>query len=342
MKPCLKDMTLDEMKGFFSQMGEKPFRASQVFKWMYQGVESFDDMANISKSLRERLSEEVCLFSLEQVDVKISAIDGTRKYVYETSDGNRIESVFMKYRYGNSICVSSQAGCRMDCAFCASGLLGLSRNLTAGEMIDQMLLTQNDTGERIGHVVIMGTGEPFDNYENVKKFILNICEKDGLGISRRNITVSTCGLIPGMERFADELPQVNLAISLHGPNDEIRSKIMPVNNTYSVGDLMKWSRGYVAKTGRRITFEYALIKGINDHEACASELARRLKGMNCHVNLIPLNEVVETGFSGGKRHTAQAFMEILEKAGVQSTIRREMGADISAACGQLRLLQENR
>lgn len=336
-KTNIKDLSLDELKVFLSDLGEKPFRAGQVYEWMYKGAAGFDEMTNLSKELRNKLMERANLYSLTISDIKVSEHDGTQKYLFLTEDNEAIESVFMKYRYGNSICISSQAGCRMGCSFCASGMNGLSRNLSSGEMVDQLLLAQNTTGEEIRHIVIMGTGEPFDNYENVKKAVENLCNPKGLGLSKRNITVSTCGLIPYIERFSEELSQVNLAVSLHAPNDEIRNRIMPIGSKYPMADVMKASREYVRKTGRRITFEYALIRGVNDRPEHAEELAALVRGLNCHVNLIPLNNVDESEYKPANRAGAEKFMNILEEKNIQVTIRREMGSDIDAACGQLRL-----
>jgi 23S rRNA (adenine2503-C2)-methyltransferase len=336
-KARLKDMTRDELKGFFSDMGEKPFRASQVFHWMYAGAAaSFGDMTNLPADLRRRLAETAALFTLAQRSVLVSRIDGSRKYVFETLDGHLVESVFMRYDYGNSICVSSQAGCRMGCAFCASGLAGLRRNLSAGEMLDQLLLAQGDTGENIGRIVVMGVGEPLDNFDALKRFVEMAGDAEGLCIGRRNITVSTCGLLPGIRRMAEELPQVGLAISLHAPNDRLRDALLPVNKRYNVAALLEAAREHIAATGRRATFEYALIRGVNDGADCAAELARRLRGMNCHVNLIPLNRVEETGFGGSGKRETERFRAALAEAGVQVTVRRGLGADIRAACGQLR------
>lgn len=333
----LRDLTLNEMKAFVTEIGEKPFRAKQIFSWIYKGVDSFDEMTDLSKNLREKLKESACIGKLHIIRAQHSNTDGTRKYLLGLEDGNTIESVFMKYKYGNSICVSSQAGCRMGCKFCASGIDGLRRNLTPGEIAGQILTIEKDTGEKINHVVVMGTGEPFDNYDNLKKFITNINEKDGLGISMRNITVSTCGLIPKIREFSKELKQVNLAVSLHSADSSIRESMMPVNKSYPVDDLLKVCREYTEETGRRITFEYALVKGKTDVKEQIDLLADKLRGMLCHVNLIPLNEVKETGLVGSNRRRAQEIAAYLEKRGIPATVRRELGSDIQAACGQLRL-----
>lgn len=335
-KTYLKDLDNNEIKAYIESLGEKPYRAKQVFEWMYKGVTDFSEMTNLSKELRSKLEDNSVLMTLQTLEVNKSSRDDTSKFLFETRDGEAIEAVFMKYKYGNSICMSSQAGCRMGCSFCASGMNGLSRNLTAGEMIDQLLLAQNITGEEIRHIVVMGTGEPFDNYDNVKKMIEILSDSSALGISRRSISVSTCGLVPTIELFAEDLPQVNLAISLHGPNDTIRNKIMPINSRYPIADIIKATKEYIAKTNRRVTFEYALIKGLNDRKQDAEELAILLRGINCHVNLIPLNYVDEANLKPTRREDAEAFMSILEDKNIQVTIRREMGGDINGACGQLR------
>lgn len=337
MKKDLKDFTIKELENFLETLGEKKFRARQVFGWIYKGAESFGEMTNLSKELRQKLDENAEIGRLKILKVQNSEKDGTRKYLFGLEDGNSIESVFMKYKFGNTVCISSQAGCRMGCSFCASAINGLQRNLTAGEMAGQILAIEKDTGENVGNIVVMGTGEPLDNYDNLLKFIGNIHEKDGLDIGMRSITVSTCGLIPKMAEIAKDLPQINLAVSLHAPNDVIRNKLMPISRRYPMDELLAACRRHVAQTGRRITFEYALVKGINDGESQAAELAVKLRGINCHVNLIPLNRVAETGLSGTERADAERFSDLLEKRGIQVTIRRELGSDIDAACGQLRL-----
>lgn len=333
----LKNMEIIELQKFVEGLGEKKFRGKQIFSWIYKGVESFQEMKNIPKSLVEKLEKVAYLGNLKKDTVQISRKDGTRKYLFQLEDGNCIESVFMKYKYGNTICVSSQAGCRMGCRFCASTLGGLKRNLTAGEIVDQILSVERDTGEKINHIVVMGTGEPFDNYENLAKFLRIVNDKDGLNIGMRNITVSTCGVVPGIKRFGTEFPQVNLAISLHGPDDEIRGSMMPINNRYNVDELLKTCREYLDKTNRRITFEYALVDGKNDREQDIIKLANKLSKMLCHVNLIPLNKVRETGLEGTNRKRAEQVANELERLGIPATVRREMGADIDGACGQLRL-----
>ena len=301
------------------------------------GAESFEDMSNLPKTLREKLAECATLVQPAVLREQVSKLDGTRKFLFELEDGNAIESVFMKYKFGNSICVSSQAGCRMGCRFCASTIGGLKRNLTPGEIVGQILAAQKQTGERISHVVVMGTGEPFDNYENLAAFIRIINDRNGLDIGMRNITVSTCGLVPKIARFAEDFPQVNLAISLHAASDEMRSEIMPVNKTYPMETLLEACKDYTEKTSRRITFEYTLVKGVNDSTEHAKMLASRLRGMLCHVNLIPLNKVEETGYDTTERGAVIRFQKVLNENGIPATIRRELGDDIDAACGQLRL-----
>lgn len=335
----LKDMSIEQLKAFLEELGEKPFRAKQIFSWIYKGTQSFDEMTDLSKGLREKLKEHACLGKLGILRTQTSKKDGTRKYLFGLGDGNTIESVFMKYKYGNSICLSSQAGCRMGCGFCASGMDGLRRNLTPGEMAGQLLTAERDTGERINHIVVMGTGEPFDNYENLLAFIRNIHEKEGAGISLRNITVSTCGLIPRIQDFAKDMKQVNLAVSLHSADSALRESMMPINKSFPVDQLLEACRAYTKETGRRVTFEYALVKGRTDTKEQIRLLAEKLKGMLCHVNLIPLNEVAETGFRGSNRKRAAEIASYLESRGVPATVRRELGSDIQAACGQLRLGQ---
>lgn len=337
MKTNLKNLSIKEMERFLESLGEKKFRAKQIFSWIYKGADSFEEMTDLSKDLRSKLAEDAEIKKLNILKVQNSEKDGTRKYLFGLDDGNSIEAVFMKYKFGNTVCISSQAGCRMGCSFCASAINGLQRNLTAGEMADQIISIEKDTGEKIGNVVVMGTGEPLDNYENLSGFLRNIHEKDGLNLGMRSITVSTCGLIPKMLEIAADFPQINLAVSLHSPNDTVRSKLMPISKRYPMNELLEACRQHIEKTSRRITFEYALVKGANDSDGNAEELASKLRGINCHVNLIPLNRVSETGFSGTERKDADRFREILERRGIQVTIRRELGSDIDAACGQLRL-----
>ncbi len=334
----LKNLQLNEMEKLFVELGEQKFRAKQVFAWLYKGVSSFDEMTNVPQNLKQKLNDcGANLGVLKPLKVQVSKLDGTRKYLFELEDGNCIESVFMKYKYGNTICISSQAGCRMGCKFCASTIGGLCRNLTAGEMVEQMLAAERDTGEVINHIVVMGTGEPFDNYENLSNFIRLINDKNGRNLGMRNITISTCGLVPMIDKFGKDFPQVNLAISLHAPNNEIRNSMMPVNKSYPVEVLVDACKKYTKETSRRVTFEYTLVKGVNDSKDHAIELAALLKGMLCHVNLIPLNKVEETGLDTSDSKAAEAFRATLEVRGIPATIRRELGDDIDGACGQLRL-----
>ena len=334
----LKDLQLDELEQLMVSLGEAKFRAKQIFGWLYSGSETFEDMSNIPAALKRKLQDAGWgTGSFKAEKIQVSKFDGTRKYLFRLEDGNAIESVFMKYKYGNTVCVSSQAGCRMGCRFCASTIGGLSRNLTPGEISEQILAAERDAGKPVNHVVVMGTGEPFDNYDNLSKFIKIINDKDGRNMGMRNITVSTCGLVPMMDKFGKDFPQVNLAISLHAPNDQIRSKMMPINNKYHIGELIAACRKYAQLTSRRVTFEYTLVKGVNDSVAHALELAELLRGMLCHVNLIPLNKVEETGLDTTSREAAEKFLEALTGKGIPATIRREMGGDIDGACGQLRL-----
>jgi 23S rRNA (adenine2503-C2)-methyltransferase len=337
MKTNLKNLSIKEMELFLESLGEKKFRAKQIFSWIYKGADSFEEMTDLSKDLRSKLEEHAEIKKLSILKVQNSEKDGTRKYLFGLDDGNSIEAVFMKYKFGNTVCISSQAGCRMGCSFCASAINGLQRDLTAGEMADQIISIEKDTGEKVGNVVIMGTGEPLDNYENLSGFLRNIHEKDGLNLGMRSITVSTCGLIPKMMEIAEDFPQINLAVSLHAPNDTVRSRLMPISKRYPMNELLEACRQHIEKTGRRITFEYALVQEVNDSDGNAEALAAKLRGINCHVNLIPLNRVDETGFSGSDRKDAERFRDILERRGIQVTIRRELGSDIDAACGQLRL-----
>lgn len=344
----LLDLTYHELEQFVTGNLKAPkFRAKQIFGWIYggiakdgsfrNGVRDFDEMNNLPKELREKLSQQAQIALPEVLRMQVSKQDGTRKFLFRLEDGNAIESVFMQYKFGNSICVSSQAGCRMGCRFCASTIGGLKRNLTPGEIAGQILAAQRETGQRISHVVVMGTGEPFDNYENLSKFIRIINDTNGLNIGMRNITVSTCGLVPMIARFGEDFPQVNLAISLHAVSNEMRDEMMPVNKAYPMEVLLETCRAYTEKTARRITFEYTLVKGVNDSTEYAKKLASRLHGMLCHVNLIPLNKVEETGYDTTERGAVLHFQQVLEECGIPATVRRELGDDIDAACGQLRL-----
>ena len=303
----IKSMTLEELQELMVSMGEKKFRAKQIYGWLHQHLAvSYDEMANLPKSLKEKL-EPYPVTALETIDVQISKIDGTRKYLFRLSDGNMIESVLMKYRHGNSVCISSQAGCRMGCRFCASTIGGLARNLLPSEMLDQIYRIQSSTGERISNVVVMGSGEPLDNYDNLLRFIHLLTAEGGLHLSQRNLTVSTCGIVPRMYQLADEKLQMTLAVSLHASNDEKRQELMPIAKKYSIKELLKACRYYFEKTGRRITFEYSLVAGVNDRKEDALELAGILKGMNCHVNLIPVNPVRERSFVRSGREAVENF-----------------------------------
>lgn len=332
----LYDLSQEEMKGLVKEIGEPPFRAKQIYDWMYKGVDSFEDMKNIPKSLKEKLEKVAVIGNLKILKKQKSALDETAKYLFELRDGNTIEAVFMKYKYGNSLCISSQVGCRMGCKFCASGLGGLVRNLSAGEFINQIISVEKDTNEKISHIVVMGTGEAFDNYENLSKFLKLVNSPEGLGIGMRNITVSTCGLVPKIKMFARDFPQVNLAISLHQTDNDKRSEIMPVNKKYDIGELIKACKEYFETAKRRVTFEYALISGVNDKKSDMQNLAKLLKGFACHVNLIDLNHVQELEFLPVGAQNARANTEYLNTLGVNATLRRKLGEDIDGACGQLR------
>ena len=332
----IKSMTMEELKNLMTEIGEKPFRAKQIYAWLHQQlVTSWDEMTNLSKSLREKLSVYP-ITALSQADVRISKIDGTRKYLFQLEDGNVIESVLMRYHHGNSVCISSQVGCRMGCRFCASTIGGLTRCLKPSEMLDQIYRIQADTGERVANVVVMGTGEPMDNYDNLVRFIRILTDENGLGISQRNVTVSTCGIVPKMYDLAEEKLQITLAISLHAVNDEKRRELMPIANTYSIEEILKACRYYYSQTNRRITFEYSLVKGVNDSREDAKALAALLEGINCHINLIPVNPIEERSYRQTEADAVLKFKNMLEKYGRNVTIRREMGRDIQAACGQLR------
>ncbi|MCL1983287.1 MAG: 23S rRNA (adenine(2503)-C(2))-methyltransferase RlmN [Clostridiales bacterium] len=341
MKKDLKGMSLAALAEYLKSLGEEEYRARQVFRWIYRGADSFDGMSDISGALKDKLKETSEISAIEMLYCQESRSDGTRKYLFGLSDGNAIESVFMKHKFGNSICISSQAGCRMGCVFCASGKAGLARSLSPGEMVDQMLKAQKDTGERISRVVVMGTGEPFDNYGNLAEFIRVVNDELGLGIGMRNITVSTCGVISGIQAFSTDFPQANLAVSLHAPNGSIRKGLMPTAGKQDYYELLSACREYARKTGRRVTFEYVLIGGKNDKERHADELAANLRGMLCHVNLIPVNSVSGRAPAPGANAKAERFKKRLEAASIPATVRRGLGSDIDAACGQLRLSKTN-
>ena len=332
----LKTLTFEELENFIIGLGEPKFRAKQIFSWLYKGVSSFDEMTDISKAAKEKLIEKSFISVLEIEDKLVSKIDGTVKYLFKLEDGNFIESVVMQYHHGLTICISSQVGCRMGCRFCASTLNGLTRSLTAGEIINQIIFAQKDMGERIGNVVMMGIGEPLDNYDNVVKFLKLANDERGLGISYRHISLSTCGVVPMIYKLAEEKFPINLCISLHAPNNEARDEIMPINHAYKIEELIKACKDYQKVTARRITFEYSLIMGVNDSISQADELTKRIKGIMCHVNLIPVNKVKERGYSKGSRESVEKFRRRLEQNGINATVRRELGSDISASCGQLR------
>ena len=334
-KKDLKSMTLEELTEFVKELGEKPFRAKQLYQWMHVKLaESLDECTNLPKSLKEKLSEYSTYTSLKTVKMLESGIDGTRKYLFGLDDGNVIESVLMKYHHGNSVCISSQVGCRMGCAFCASTIAGKVRDLTPSEMLDQVLFTQLDSGLEISNIVLMGIGEPLDNMDTVLRFLTLVNHPKGLNIGMRHISLSTCGVIPGIRRLAELQLQLTLSVSLHAPDSETRSRIMPVNRAYDVEELFAACHDYFQKTGRRISFEYAMIDGVNDHDWQADLIARRIAGMPGHVNLIPLNDVVESPFKPSRR--IAAFQKRLQSHGVTATVRRSLGGDIDASCGQLR------
>lgn len=332
----LKDFEFFELENFLKELGEPKFRAGQIFEWLSKGVESFDEMTNISKQTREKLSKVSFVSTLKVREKYVSKLDKTTKYLFELPDGNCIESVVMYYNHGISICISSQVGCRMGCGFCASTIGGLYRSLTAGEILNQVIFAQKDIGERISNIVMMGIGEPLDNFENVKKFLRNVNHEKGLNIGYRHISLSTCGLVPKIYELAKENMPITLSVSLHAPNNEIRNSIMPVNKKYPVEELIRACKDYIKTTTRRISFEYSLISGVNDSMENADELARLLKGMLCHVNLIPVNKIEEREYKKGNKQEIRAFCERLQSRGINATVRRELGSDIQASCGQLR------
>ncbi len=336
-KTDIKSMNITELTAYMEELGEKGFRAKQIYQWLHvKQVSSFDEMTNISGSLIKKLKEQCTLVSIRQELVQISKQDGTRKYLFALSDGNVIESVLMRYKHGNSVCISSQVGCRMGCRFCASTLDGLVRGLTPSEMLDQIYQIGKDIGERISNVVVMGTGEPLDNFDNLIKFIELLTDEHGLHISQRNLTVSTCGIVPRMRMLAEKKLQITLALSLHASNQKKRMELMPVANKYEIHEVVDACRYYFAQTGRRVTFEYSLVAGINDTDEDARELSALIGDMNCHINLIPVNPIKEREYQQPNREAVLAFKNKLEKNGRNVTIRREMGRDIDGACGQLR------
>ena len=332
----LLDYTLDELKVWMSENGESAFRGKQILSWIYKGVMDFKGMKNIPKSLISKLEENFTITMPEIVEVYKSELDGTEKFLLGFSDGNLIESVLMRYKHGNSICISTQVGCRMGCKFCASTIEGRVRNLTNGEILSEVIAVQNYIGERISNIVLMGSGEPLDNYDNVVKFLEIVSADYGLNIGQRHITLSTCGIVPKIYELADKELSITLAISLHAFSDEKRKEIMPIANKYTISELLEACRYYLNKTKRRITFEYALVKDVNDGMEDAKALGKLLSGMLCHVNLIPVNEIKENSFKRSSKKAIEDFSEILRNNGIEVTTRREMGSDINAACGQLR------
>lgn len=335
-KPDLRSFTYEELEAFLIEMGEKRFRAGQVFAWLSKGAQSFDEMTNLSKPLREKLAQTSMLSRAHIAEKYVSKIDGTVKYLIEFDDGECVETVVMRYHHGVTVCISSQVGCAMGCGFCASTIGGKKRDLLAGEILLQVILAQDDIGERISNIVMMGIGEPLDNFENVRRFLTNVNDARGLNIGYRHISLSTCGLVDGIDLLAQMDIPITLSISLHAPNDEIRGRTMPVNRRYPIRELLAACRRYQAVTTRRISFEYAMIDGVNDSAADAAELARLLKGILCHVNLIPVNTVAERSYRRSSTAALKRFISVLEEAGIPATVRRTLGADISASCGQLR------
>lgn len=336
----IKSLTIEELQDETASLSLPRYRSRQIYKWLHQsGAESFDEMTDIGKNLRERLSEDFYISRCEIEDKYVSSIDETVKYLFRLYDGEYIESVVMKYKYGYTICVSSQVGCKMGCTFCASTLAGFKRNLTAGEIESQIHTAQKDLGVRISHIVMMGIGEPLDNFDNVIKFLKNVNSESGLNISMRNITVSTCGIVPEIYELMKLNLQLTLTVSLHAPNDSVRCETMPVNRKYPMTQLLKACDEYGKKTGRRVSFEYTLIKDVNDSESDAAELSERLRGTLCHVNLIPVNDVKERNNIKSSKEAVNKFFNVLKRNGINATIRRTLGADINASCGQLRRLK---
>ena len=332
----IKSMTIPELGQVLKELGQPAFRAKQVYTWLHKGVRSYEQMTNLPKALRDLLAERYPICAPEVVRKQESKLDGTIKYLWRLSDGNCVETVLMRYHYGNTVCISTEVGCRMGCAFCASTLGGLVRKLEPYEMLDQVLFTQVDSGLPIGHIVLMGIGEPLDNFDNVMRFLELVNSPEGMNISMRHISLSTCGLVPKIDELAKHKLQLTLSVSLHAPNDEIRNTIMPVNKAYPVEELLAACRRYYDATSRRISFEYAMIDGVNDSEENAKELIRRLKGLPAHFNLIPLNHVEESPLKPSSRNAVAKFQKTLENSGIPATVRRTLGGDIDASCGQLR------
>ena len=333
----IKSLYEEELKEKMISLGEKPFKGKQLYQWLHQkAAGSYEEMTNLSEGLRKKLTEQEPLTHLEVVEVQTSKIDGTQKYLFQLADGNVIESVWMQYKHGNSVCISSQVGCRMGCRFCASTIGGLTRNLLPSEMLDQVYRIQELTGERVSNVVVMGTGEPLDNYDNLIRFIRILSDEKGQNISQRNLTVSTCGLVPRIRQLAEEDLTITLALSLHAPNDEKRKELMPIAYKYSLSEVLPACKYYFEKTGRRLTFEYSLVKGVNDNLEEAKALTELIKDQHGHVNLIPVNPIKERDYVQSDRKAIEQFKNYLEKHGINATVRREMGRDIGGACGQLR------
>jgi len=332
----LKSLTVPELTQVLKELGQPAFRGKQVYTWLHKGVRSYEEMTNLPKNLREVLAEKYPIHAPKVVRKQESKKDGTIKYLWELADGNCVETVLMRYHYGNTVCISTEVGCRMGCAFCASTIGGLVRRLEPYEMLDQVLFTQVDSGLPVSHIVLMGIGEPLDNFDNVMRFLELVNSEEGMNISMRHISLSTCGLVPKIDELAAKKLQISLAISLHGPNDEIRDRIMPVNKAYPIEELLEACRRYYAATSRRIHFEYAMIDGVNDRERDAKELLRRLKGLPAHINMIPLNHVEESPLKPSTKVAVAAFQKILEDGGITATVRRTLGGDIDASCGQLR------
>ena len=332
----LKSMTIDQIGSVLKELGQPAFRAKQVFSWLHKGVRSYEEMSNLPKALRQTLEEKYPLHIPKVVRRQESQRDGTIKFLWELSDGNCVETVLMRYHYGNTVCISTEVGCRMGCAFCASTIGGLVRRLEPYEMLDEVLFTQQESGLPISHIVLMGIGEPLDNFDNVMRFLELVNHPEGMNISMRHISLSTCGLVPMIDRLAEKKLQLSLAISLHGPTDEIRNQIMPVNKAYPIEVLLAACRRYYEATSRRIHFEYAMIDGVNDREADARTLLKLLKGLPSHVNMIPLNHVEESPLKPSTKASVLRFQKILEDGGVTATVRRTLGGDIDASCGQLR------
>ena len=336
MSVNLKSMTLPELSAVLKEMGQPGFRAKQVYTWLHKGVREYEEMTNLPQNLRQQLAQDYPICAPVVVRKQESQKDGTIKYLWRLSDGNCVETVLMRYHYGNTVCISTEVGCRMGCAFCASTLGGLVRKLEPFEMLDQVLFTQVDSGLPISHIVLMGIGEPLDNFDNVMRFLELVNSADGMNISMRHISLSTCGLVPKIRELAKKKLQLTLSVSLHAPSDETRNTIMPVNKAYNTEELLQACRDYYAETGRRISFEYAMIHGVNDSEADARLLLKRLKGLPAHMNLIPLNHVEESPLKPSTRAAVMRFQQILEDGGVPATVRRTLGGDIDASCGQLR------